>query len=77
MVCGLSQVSLATCNKLLTLRGKKRLVVDCFCYATEPVNLSTLTSSKPANAHQRKFTPILFNIKSQFGRSRPEFARLY
>ena len=39
MVCGLSQVSLANCNKVLALRGKKRLVADCFCCATETCQL--------------------------------------
>ena len=56
MVCGLSQVALANCNKVLALLGKKRPVADCFCCAIKPVNLSTLTSSKSASAHQRKIS---------------------
>ena len=79
MVCGLSQVSLANCNKVLALRGKKRLVADCRCCATEP---STYLPSQVRSLQMRTnekfhFKSILFNIKSQFGRSRPEFARLY
>ena len=62
MVCGLSQVSLANCNKVLALRGKKRLVADCFFCATEPVNLSTLTSSKSANAHHRKISLHTYTV---------------
>ena len=30
MACGLSHFALATCNKVLTLRRKKRLVADYF-----------------------------------------------
>ena len=49
MVCGLSHVTLVTCNKVLTLRGDKRLVADYLLGKSKPVNLSTLTSSKSEN----------------------------
>ena len=63
MVCGLSQVSLANCNKVLALRGKKRLVADCRCCATEP---STYLPSQVRSLQMRTnekfhFTPILYN----------------
>ena len=38
MVCGLSHVALVTCDKVLTLRGKKRLVAGYLCCTTKPVN---------------------------------------
>ena len=46
------------------------------------LNLSTYLPSQIRSLKMRTnenfhFTPIPFNIKSQFGRSRPEFARLY
>ena len=53
MVCGLSHVALVTCDKVLTLRGKKRLVAGYLCCTTKPVNLSTITCSRSANAHQK------------------------
>ena len=45
MVCGLSHVALATCNKVLALRGKKRLVANYLLCKTKPVNWSTIKSS--------------------------------
>ena len=43
--------TLVTCNKVLTLRGKKRLLADYLCCTTKPVNWSTTTNSRSANAH--------------------------
>ena len=54
MVCGLSHVALATCNKVLALRGKKRLVANYFLCKTKPVNSSNLTSSKSENQRASK-----------------------
>ena len=38
MVCGLSHFALVTCNKVLTLRGKKRLVANYLLCKTKPDN---------------------------------------
>ena len=81
MVSGLSHVALATCNKVLALRGKKRLVANYLLCKTKPVNWSTLTSSKSENQRALKnfrFAFILLRMKSQIGidRIRLEFARL-
>ena len=47
------QVALVTCNKVLTLRGKKQLVADYLRCMTKPVNWSTITSWRSVNAHQK------------------------
>ena len=38
MMCGLSLVTLVTCNKVLALRGEKRLVANYRLCKTKPVN---------------------------------------
>ena len=38
MVCGLPHDALVTCNKVLALRGKKRLVANYLLCETKPVN---------------------------------------
>ena len=56
MVCGLSQVSLANCNKVLALRGKKRLVANYLLCKTKPVNwLPPQVRSLKINAHLKLF----------------------
>ena len=64
MVCGLSHVALVTCNKVLTLREKKRLVTD---YLIVRLNLLTDLPSQVRGLKLRiktfHFTLVLFNIK--------------
>ena len=76
MVCGLSHIALVTCSKA-TLLLKKRLVAD---YLLVRLKLSTYLFSKVRSLQMRigkfPFTPELFNIESQIGRSRLELARL-
>ena len=77
MVCGLSHITLVTCSKA-TLLGKKCLVADNLLCKTKPVNLSLLSKVRSLQMRIGKFpfTPELFNIESQIGRSRLELARL-
>ena len=54
MVCGLSHDALVTCNKVLALPGKKRLVANYLLCKTKPVNSSNLASSKSENLRASK-----------------------
>ena len=78
MVCGLSHVTLVTCNKVLTLRRKKCLAEDyLFCTTKLFTDLPSQIRGLQMPIKKFRFTLALFNIKSQICRSKPEFARLY
>ena len=64
MVCGLSHVTLATYNKVLTLRGKKRLVADYLSCTTEPVNyLPSQVRGLQMRIEKFHFSLVRLNIK--------------
>ena len=81
MVCGLSRVTLVTCNRVLTLRGKNaRSQITFFVRLNLLTDLPSQVRSLKINANQTFPFNIRpqFNVKSHIGklRRRLEYARL-